>query len=132
MRTLPKLFAALALVVAGSGATDALAQSSIPTADAQAFVGTWAVNIEAQGQQFTMNVAIKDAAGSLAADVTAEQMGSQAVKTISKNGESLVLAYEAEAQGQVFPIKITMAPDGATQIDFADGMFTASGTGTKQ
>lgn len=131
MRTLSKL-AALALVAVVAGASQVEAQSSIPTADAQAFVGAWAVNVDAQGQTFTMNLNIKDSSGSLAADVTADQMGSQVVETISKNGESLVLAYEAEAQGQVFPIKITLSPAGDAQIDVADGMFTAAGKGTKQ
>jgi hypothetical protein len=38
-------------------------------------------------------------------------------------------------QGQQFPVRITLAPNGETlraSLDAADGMFTANGTATKR
>ena len=141
MASFPRLLVAFfALAVAGTslGVISASAQDAapVPVADAQAFMGKWAVALDAQGQTFTMNVDIQDAEGSVAAEVTSD-MAPEAVKAekVAKSGENLVLTFSIDAQGQVVPMVMTLTPasDGLNaDVDFADGMFVTTGKGTKQ
>ncbi len=56
------------------------------------------------------------------------------VVDISLESGNLVLRYSIDVQGQTAPIALTLAPDGGelhVTMDFADGMFTMAGGGTK-
>ena len=56
------------------------------------------------------------------------------ISNVSKSGEKLVLSYTMDAQGQSIPVKVSLTPTDAgldAEMDFADGMFTAAGKGTK-
>ena len=59
----------------------------------------------------------------------------QEITDISKSGESLVLAFVGEAQGQTFDAVITLEPTGPDAVDvyfdIAAGAFAMTGTGTK-
>lgn len=117
-------------------ATPALAQTSIPSSEAQPFLGTWSVALDANGQAFTMDVTIQDVEGNVAAEV-GSPMGGAASKVgrIAKNEGKLVLSYSMNAEGQEFPVVMTLTPEGAEMnavVDFAEGMFVANGRGTKQ
>jgi hypothetical protein len=128
------LIAGAYVAVASSvGAAD-LAGQSIPAADAQAFLGIWAVAIDAQGQTFTMDVAIEELQGNVAAEISSE-LGTSQVQRISKTGENLVLSYSIDVQGQQVPVVMTLttAAEGLNaNIDFADGMYETTGKGTRK
>ncbi|MDH3423169.1 MAG: hypothetical protein OEN00_09255 [Gemmatimonadota bacterium] len=130
---LPSLLAALALVAALPLA--ASAQSSLDAAEATAFIGSWDLSMESPQGEFVMDLEITDSSGKVAASIGAAEMGGmQQVTNISKSGANLMLRYEIDAQGQMAPVAVTLAPNGAelnVTMDFADGMFVMSGTGTK-
>ena len=137
MRNLSRIFAlylALGLLVVSAGVASAQTPSSIPVQEAQAFMGSWTVAVDAQGQAIEMTLDVTDDAGNVAAEVGSE-MGTTKVTQISKNAEKLVLSYSMDAQGQAIPIIITLSPTDAgldAELDFAGGMFTATGKGTKR
>jgi hypothetical protein len=131
------IFALAATLAALSfGVSDVAAQTSVPTAEAQAFLGNWAVALDVDGQAFTMNLAIQDANGNLAAEVNSPLRTEPAkVNNIAKSEGNLVLSYSMDAQGQAIPVVLTLTPDGPAlnaKIDLAGGMMVANGRGTKQ
>jgi hypothetical protein len=128
------LTGAFVAIAASFGAAD-LAAQTVPAADAQPFLGEWAVAINAEGQTFVMDVSITDAQGSLAAEVGSDMGGTSKVETITKTGENLVLSYNFDAQGQSVPVVLTLAPSPEglnANIDFADGMYETTGKGTRK
>ncbi len=132
MSRFSRSFALAAAMLAFAGVSRADAQ--VPVAEAQAFLGAWAVSIDAQGQTLAMTVNITEESGNVAAEVTSD-LGSQKVSQISKNAASLVLTYSLDAQGQLIPIVMTLAPTDAgldATLDIAGGMMTAAGKGTKR
>ena len=141
MASLPRILLALSVLALPGTAWDAQTASAqtsapVPAADAQAFLGDWALAIDAQGQTFTMDLGIEDSGGNVAAEVSSE-MGPQPVKAerISKSGENLVLAFSIDAQGQVVPMVLTLTTtaDGLNaNVDFAAGMFVTTGKGTRK
>jgi hypothetical protein len=125
------LVAVAAAVVSPFLASEASAQ--VTAADAQPFIGQWSLPIQAD-QTINFEIDIMDHDGHVMASVGAAGTKSD-VQQITKNGESLVLRYTASMQGQQFPVRITLAPNGETlraSLDAADGMFTANGTATKR
>jgi invasion protein IalB len=139
MTRLIRTFSALVAVVAATaafGAPAAEAQETIPAAQAQGFLGAWAVAMDAQGQSFVMNVDIKDADGNVAAELTSDQMpGTTTASRVARDGDNLVLTFTIDAQGMVVPMVMRLTPEGDAlnaNVDFADGMFVAAGKGTKR
>jgi hypothetical protein len=126
------LVAAFALTAALPVA--AAAQSDLDTSQARAFLGSWAVAFESPQGEFVMDLSITDSSGKVAATLANDFQGSQEVTDISRSGDNLVLRYEIDAQGQIAPVALTLAPNGDAldaTMDFADGMFVMSGRGTK-
>lgn len=115
------------------GAAD-LSGQELAASEAQAFLGSWSVAINAEGQTFVMDVAIEDEQGSVAAEVASE-LGTSRVERVSRSGENLVLRYSFNYQGQAVPVTMTLAPaaDGLNaNVDFADGMYVTTGKGTRK
>jgi hypothetical protein len=136
MRALSRVGFTLAAVTltVGAFATSSAQAQTIPVAQAQGFMGAWTLAIDAQGQTFEMGLNITDEGGNVAAEVSSE-MGSQKVSKVAREAEKLVLSYSMDAQGQAIPVVITLIPADAglnASLDFAAGMFTASGKGTKK
>jgi hypothetical protein len=129
----PSLLAVVALVAALPAT--ASAQSSLDTSDAQAFLGSWAASFESPQGELVLDVVITDSSGKVAASIGSDMMGGmQDVTDISRSGDNLVLRYEIDAQGQIAPVALTLAPAGADMnatMDFADGMFVMEGRATK-
>ncbi|MEX2583699.1 MAG: hypothetical protein WD766_10520 [Gemmatimonadota bacterium] len=133
-RSIATLVAILVAAVSFA-APAASAQAPVPASEAQAFLGNWAVALDAQGQTFVLDINIQDAGGNVAAEVSSEMGGATNVEEISKSGENLVLNYDMEAQGQQVPVEITLtaADEGLdARVDFADGMFQTTGKGTRK
>ena len=135
MRTLrhPSLLAAFVLVAALP--LSASAQSDVAASEAQEFLGAWAASFESPQGELVLDIVITDVSGRVAASVGAEAMGGmQDVTDISLSAGELVLRYEIDAQGQMAPVALTLAPEGEglyAMMDFADGMFVMEGLATK-
>ena len=135
IRTLrhPSLLAAFALAAALPLA--ASAQSDLAASEAQAFLGSWSASFESPQGELVLDIVITDSSGMVAASIGAEIMGGmQDVTDISRSGDNLILRYEIDAQGQMAPVTLTLAPDGMAlnaTMDFADGMFVMDGVATK-
>lgn len=135
MRAVSKLgiLLALALAVVAVQPVDSSAQSTIPTAEAQPFLGQW--NLPMQGDQpVSFQLDIRDQEGQVAADVSVQGSSSK-VSRISKSGENLLLQYDLDIGGQQAPISIRLTPAGSNLtavLDVAGGMYTANGTATRR
>jgi hypothetical protein len=126
---------ALALLVAGSP-VQASAQSALNASDAQAFIGSWSLDMTSQMGNFTMGLDLTDMAGKVGATLDFPDAGmNQEITDISKDAENLVLSFVGEAQGQTFDAVITLTPTGPDAVDvyfhIAAGAFAMTGTGTK-
>lgn len=131
----PKLYwgaitVAVALLVLPLGAK---AQEAVPVADAQTFLGQWTVPFETPQGALSMTIHVEDADGDVAARVVSE-MGTQAVDTVTKDGDNLVLSYAVDFGGQSAPVALTLQPAGEqlrASMSFADGQFVLDGTATR-
>jgi invasion protein IalB len=139
MNTVTRIVPALVVlfvIAAFAGVSAASAQAaSLPVAQAQTFLGDWAVALDAQGQSFTLTVDIKDVEGNVAADVGSDMSPTTRAQSVSRTGENLVVSFSMDAQGQQIPVVITLTPDGDAlnaSVDFAGGMFVATGKGTRR
>jgi len=125
----------LALLFAGSP-VQVSGQSALNASDAQAFLGSWSLDMTSQMGNFTMGLDFTDMAGKVGATLDFPDAGmNQAITDITKSGESLVLAFVGEAQGQSFDAVITLEPTAPDAVDvyfdIAAGAFAMTGTGTK-
>jgi hypothetical protein len=125
--------AALVLLVTAS----ASAQSALATSDATAFLGAWALGLDTPQGAMTMALDVKDQGGKVAASISAEPImpTPQPITDITKRGDTLVLGYMLDVQGQSIPATIVLAPDGdkwKATFDFMGGQFTVDGTAAKK
>jgi hypothetical protein len=129
-------FATFALALALALPHAATAQSQLDTSQAQAFLGSWVVSMTSDMGAFTMNVDIRDAGGKVAASLSQADMGmQQEITDISRAGESLVLEFAGDFQGQAFTAALSFEPptgdESAVWFDVNDGQFGMGGTGTR-
>jgi hypothetical protein len=128
---------ALGLAMAGALAApmQASAQSELDTAQAQAFLGSWVINMNTDFGPMTISMSITDQAGKVAANVGSPEMGGTvAVTDITRAGERLVLRYDIDAQGQFIDVSMSLQPDGenlATTIEAAGGQFMTTAVATR-
>ncbi len=113
----------------------AVAQSTLDVGQARTFLGTWVLAMTSDMGSFNMDLEVTDVAGKVAASIGAPEMGPmQDVTDITKDGETLVLAFSGNAQGQTFDAVVTLEPSGeelSVYFDINQGMFGMSGTGTR-
>jgi hypothetical protein len=111
------------------------AQSQLDVAQAQAFLGKWVVSMQTDFGPFQMDLDVADQEGKVAASIGSPEMGgSQPVTDITRSGESLVLKFEADAQGQIIAVAVTLEPNGENLdvwFEVGTGEFSASGVGTR-
>lgn len=139
MTTVTRIVPAFLALLAASVFADARAASAqaapLPVAEAQAFLGNWALALDAQGQAFTINVDIKDVGGNVAADVSSDMSPSAQAQSVAKSGANLVISFAMDAQGQQVPVVITLTPNADAlnaSVDFAGGMFVMAGKGSRR
>lgn len=106
---------------------------TVTPADAEAFMGTWAINVDTPGGPISVDLMVTEADGEVAAEIGGGNSGSPmvAVNEITKNGSSLVMKYEANVQGAVTPITLTAEADGDTltaNFDAAGQLLPGTGT----
>jgi hypothetical protein len=130
-----RLALAGAILGAASSPLAASAQSQLDTSEAQAFVGEWDLNVQTDMGPLAFDLEIADQGGKVGASMGSPDLGGmQEVTDITRSGDDLVLRYQMDAQGQLVPVAVTLTPNAEgldVSLDFADGMYTASGTGTK-
>lgn len=112
------------------------AQSQLDASQAQAFLGSWVVQFSSDMGPFAMNVDIRDAGGKVAATLSQADMGmQQEITDIQKSGESLVLNFDGDFQGQAFSAALSFEPPAGDQsevwFDINAGQFGMGGTGTR-
>ena len=106
---------------------------TVTSADAQAFMGTWVINVDAGGPSF-VDLTVKEVAGEVTAEIGGGNTGNpmSAVSEITKNGSSLVMQYEADVpQAGLTSITLTVEADGDTltaSFDIAGQVLPGTGT----
>lgn len=113
--------------------TAAFAQSELDVGEAEAFLGEWVVSLDTDFGAFDMDLKIEDQGGKVAASIGSPDQGMSDVTDITRSGEGLVLSYEIDAQGQMFPVSVVLTPDGEglmASFDFG-GQFSAEGSATR-
>lgn len=126
----------LALALLAGTPRPATSQSALDVTAAQAFMGSWILSMTSDMGNFSMNLDFTDMGGKVGATLGIPDAGmSQAITDITKDGESLVLAFTGNAQGQTFDAVVTVEPPANDEIsvwfDIGGGQFSMSGTGTK-
>ena len=128
------LAVAAALLGAVFSPPAAFAQSQLDAAEAEAFLGNWDLTLETEAGAFAVELKIEDQGGKVAVSIGSPDLGvMQNVTDITRSGESLVLSYEADAQGQMIPVSLTLVPDGEALTASFDigGQFSMSVTATR-
>lgn len=128
---------ALGLSLLGMALAPALAaaQSQLDVSEAQAFMGSWIVTMDSDFGTFQMDLDITDEGGKVAASMGSPEMGgSQPIEDITRSEESLVLRFEANAQGQFFEVSVALTPNGENldvYFEVGTGEFSAYGVATR-
>ena len=134
MRVSRALPVALALSFVLFMARGASAQAVSP-ADAQPFMGKWTMALEGPMGPLNLDLLLSVADGKVLGEIGGGDLPMTKVTDISRKGTDLVLKYEADAGGMVFPVTVTVTPDGAAKakvlFDVADGQFSMPGTATR-
>ena len=126
---------ALLLALGAAIPAQAQAQSQLDVSQAQAFLGSWVVNMDTEFGPFTMDLDVEDQGGKVAASMGSPEMGgSQPITDVTRSEESLVLRFTADAQGQILDIEVSLVPNGEdldVTFDVGQGMFSAVGVATR-
>ena len=131
---------AAALLLLALPSPDLVAQASdatIPVAGAEAFLGTWTVNVNGDTGPVTLQVAFTNNEGRLAVRISGGADGTEGrtIQRISKGSDgALQVAYSLAIQGQAVPSVLTLTPQGATTtatISLAGGQLILRGDAKK-
>lgn len=112
-----------------------VAGAQVTPADAEAFMGSWTIDVNAGGP-ISVDLNVTEEGGEVAAEIGEGTSGGAMVTVdeITKTGSSLVMKYQADAQGAVTPITLTVEVDGDTlsaNFDVGGGQLLP-GTGTRK
>ena len=111
------------------------APGAITAEQAKPFLGDWTIAAESPQGPLAMALNLKAADGKISGQISSDMMPQQAITDISKSGESLVLRYSLDFNGNAVPVVITLTGGGeklSVAFDFADGAFAMNGTATKK
>ena len=126
------LLAAAVVVLAPA---DSRAQSSLDAAQASEFMGSWDMPLNTDYGSFDLDLHITDQGGKVAVSVGSPDLGGmQSVTKVSRSGDSLVLDYDANAEGQVIPVRMTIKREGeglTFMLDAMSGAYVVSGKATR-
>jgi hypothetical protein len=130
MRTLRKIVALFAVLVASAVATGNLSAQGVPASGASAFLGAWTMNVEG----YPIELSITNEGGQVASEINVGSGASKATSITQANG-SLTLSYVIDIEGQTAPIAFKLTPGGAgmdVSVDVAQGMYTGTARATKK
>ena len=130
-----QILMAAAVVLLAAGLVTAGQASSVDASEASAFMGTWVLTMETPRGTNEQTVAVRDEGGKVAARLEGGRGGAIDITDVAKDGDSLVLSFGRNFQGNDIDVVLTLSLDGdtmhATQ-DINDGMFSMTGSGKKQ
>jgi hypothetical protein len=132
---IPVAVGALAVAALLSVSPAAEAQSPATPANAEAFLGTWALSMEGPMGPLDLELTLAAEGGAVVGDIGGGDLPMTKVTDISEAAENLVLAYVLDVQGMEIPAEVTLTPNGAdltVNFDLAGGQFMMPGTGTKK
>ena len=132
---IPSLFKAIVMTMVLVHPSASGAQTVTP-ADAEDFIGSWAINVDTPAGPTTVDLTVTEESGEVAAEIGGGTTGNPMsdVDEITKNGSRLVVKYEANVQGAVTPITLTLEADGdtlAANFDVGGGQVLP-GTGARK
>ena len=107
--------------------------SSLDVSEVTAFIGMWTLSLESDRGPFAFRMDIKDLGGKVAATLNSDYLGESKVTDITRDGDDLNLRWDADLQGQIVPLTLTLTPDGdqlKAMMDFA-GFAQMDGVATK-
>ena len=121
-------------VVAAPVRTTAASPARVTSPDG--FAGTWLLGVETIQGAMHMDLVVRHDGGKLTGEITSDVAPQpQPVTDIAVEDGKLVVKYTFAVQGQSFPLKITIAPDGEqwkSTFDFAGGQFVMDGTAARK
>jgi hypothetical protein len=125
------------LIAAQSAASPAEAPKVAPltAADAKPLLGDWIIAAESPQGPVTFTLTLKSDAAQTVGTISSDMMAETPISDIAKYGDSVLLRYSFDYQGNPISAVITLTPSGDTMkavFDFADGAFTMPGTATRK
>ena len=108
------------------------APSLLDIADAEAFAGTWTIDLAGPAGPLLFALDVSDVNGKVGATLNNDILGSAAVTDITRNGDDLTLSWEASSPQGALPLTMTLTPNGDAMqavLDFGEG--EAEGTATR-
>lgn len=123
-------------VAAGPALAAGQAGAALTPAAAAPFVGDWTLNLEGPNGPGTFELSVKVENEKVTAQISGGTGTNQPIPDISKSGESLVLSYSFNYEGNAVDatVRLTPAPEAKTnaEISFAGGAYVMNGTATKK
>jgi hypothetical protein len=121
---------------AGPAISAPQAAGQLAAADAAPFIGDWTLDLQGPNGPGAFDLTVKVEKEKVVGEITGATMATQPIADVTKAGESLVLSYTFDYEGNAVDavVKLTPAAEGKTtaQIDFAGGAYIMSGTATKK
>lgn len=111
------------------------AQAPAAAVSLASFVGEWTLGLDTPQGSASMNLSLKDESGKIAGELSSDVMAAAEITDITVDGQSLVLKYAFDYEGQAIPARITLRPVAdkwTATFDFADGQFVVDGTAVKK
>jgi hypothetical protein len=123
-------------VAAVPAASAAQAAAPMTAADAAPFIGDWTLDLQGQNGPGAFDLTVKVEKEKVVGEIAAATLPTQQIQDVTKAGESLVLSYSFNYEGNAVDavVRLTPAPEGKTnaEISFAGGAYIMSGTATKK
>ena len=123
-------------VAAGPAASALQSAAQVTAADAAPFIGDWTLDLQGQNGPGAFDLTVKVEKEKVVGEITGATLATQPITDVTRAGQSLVLSYTFNYEGNAVDavVRLTPAPEGKTdaQIDFAGGAYIMSGTATKK
>ena len=115
---------------AGSGAPVPLT-----AADAKALLGDWTIVADGMQGPATFSLTLKADGANTVGDLTSAATAPSTITDITRSGETVLLRYAFDYDGNMVPTVITLTPAGEgldVSFDFADGAYIMAGSATRK
>jgi hypothetical protein len=123
-------------LAAGPAVGAAQAPAQVTAADAAPFIGEWTLDLQGPNGPGAFDLTVKVENEKVVGEIGGGTMPTQAIPDVTKSGQSLLLSYSFNYEGNAVDavVKLTPVPEGKTkaQIDFAGGAYVMEGTATKK
>jgi hypothetical protein len=107
----------------------------LAAADAKAVLGDWTIVAEGMQGPATFTLTLEADGEKTLGELTSDVMASTAITDITRTGETVLLRYWFDYEGNQIPTVVSLTPAGEgleVVFDFADGAYLMSGTATRK